>query len=334
MVMPGREYSGSNDYRYGFNGKENDNEVKGDGMQLDYGFRIYDPRLGRFLTVDPISSSFPWNSSYAFGENDVIRSIDLDGLEKIETNYYKKGKDGNLLLSKQASVEILNNVSTPEIHKLELTIGSTKLSNGKTFNIIQSYSLNSEVTLKGRNEAGDLKTAPSIRTLSDDDMGRVLAYSSVVFEKATEIRDWKDVVAWVMTTYKTTAARYESASGLLDFKNVVYDLLEIDKNSLLEINGVIYNANEAGNYLWGMALTFAGTYGDPSEAAEDVTWNSQGRHDEEYDQKAINAGEKFGRDLKSITPIDNSGDVKKAYKKNKENGQANKDYSSMKKAKK
>ncbi len=53
MQMPGRKLSGG--YRYGFNGKENDNEVKGTGAQYDYGFRIYDPRLGRFLSVDPLT---------------------------------------------------------------------------------------------------------------------------------------------------------------------------------------------------------------------------------------------------------------------------------------
>ena len=34
------------------------------------------------MSVDPLASSFPWNSTYAFAENDVIRNIDLDGLEK------------------------------------------------------------------------------------------------------------------------------------------------------------------------------------------------------------------------------------------------------------
>ena len=81
--MPGRKYSQLNsNYRYGFNGKENDNEVKGEGNQQDYGLRIYDPRLGRFLSVDPLSAEYPWNSTYAFAENDVIRSIDLEGAEK------------------------------------------------------------------------------------------------------------------------------------------------------------------------------------------------------------------------------------------------------------
>jgi hypothetical protein len=43
MMMPGRKFSAGSGYRYGFNGKENDNEVKGEGNQQDYGMRIYDP---------------------------------------------------------------------------------------------------------------------------------------------------------------------------------------------------------------------------------------------------------------------------------------------------
>ncbi|WP_343898886.1 RHS repeat-associated core domain-containing protein [Chitinophaga japonensis] len=80
MLQPGRHYSAGDKYRYGYNGKENDNEIKGEGNQQDYGMRIYDPRLGRFLSVDPLSAEYPWNSTYA--ENDVIRSIDVEGAEK------------------------------------------------------------------------------------------------------------------------------------------------------------------------------------------------------------------------------------------------------------
>jgi len=82
MMQPGRKFTNGSQYRYGFNGKENDNEVKGEGNQQDYGLRIYDPRLGRFLSTDPLGAEYPWNSSYAFAENDVIRSIDLEGAEK------------------------------------------------------------------------------------------------------------------------------------------------------------------------------------------------------------------------------------------------------------
>ena len=71
-------------YRFGFNGQEMDNEIKGEGNSIEFKFRIYDSRLGRFLSVDPLASEYPWNSTYAFAENDVIRCIDLEGAEKLE----------------------------------------------------------------------------------------------------------------------------------------------------------------------------------------------------------------------------------------------------------
>ncbi len=81
MTMPGRVFNGG-DYRYGFNGQEQDDEVKGNGNSLSFTFRFYDPRLGRFLSVDPVFAEYPWNSPYAFAENDVIRARDLEGAEK------------------------------------------------------------------------------------------------------------------------------------------------------------------------------------------------------------------------------------------------------------
>jgi RHS repeat-associated protein len=81
MMMPARRYEIGNSYRYGFNGKENDNEVKGDGDQQDYGMRIYDPRLGRFLSVDPLTNDYPSWSPYPFAMNRPVDGIDLDGEE-------------------------------------------------------------------------------------------------------------------------------------------------------------------------------------------------------------------------------------------------------------
>ncbi len=74
-AMPGR--SGGAGYRYGFNGKENDAET---GWQ-DYGMRMYNPRLARFFTVDPITASYPMLTPYQFASNRPIDGIDLDGLE-------------------------------------------------------------------------------------------------------------------------------------------------------------------------------------------------------------------------------------------------------------
>jgi uncharacterized protein RhaS with RHS repeats len=43
--------------------------------------RIYDGRLGRFLSVDPIAKKYPMLTPYQFASNTPIQAIDLDGLE-------------------------------------------------------------------------------------------------------------------------------------------------------------------------------------------------------------------------------------------------------------
>jgi len=78
--MPGR-HANTADYRYGFQGQEMDDEIKGEGNSLNYTFRMHDPRVGRFFAVDPLFKSYPWNSYYAFSENRVIDGIELEGLE-------------------------------------------------------------------------------------------------------------------------------------------------------------------------------------------------------------------------------------------------------------
>ena len=82
MDMPGRTYQ-SGDYRYGFNGKEQDTNGEWDDLtHYDYGFRIYNPGIGRFLSVDPLTKSYPYYTPYQFAGNKPIMAIDLDGLEE------------------------------------------------------------------------------------------------------------------------------------------------------------------------------------------------------------------------------------------------------------
>jgi RHS repeat-associated protein len=68
-------------YRFGFNGQEKVNEWAGVGNHLDFTFRGYDSRTGRFISLDPLQDLYPWNSPYAFAENRVIDGIDLEGKE-------------------------------------------------------------------------------------------------------------------------------------------------------------------------------------------------------------------------------------------------------------
>lgn len=67
-------------YLYSFNGAERDDEIKGAGNSLNFTFRIYNPRLGRWLSIDPLASVQPAWSPYHFGANNPIWNIDIDGL--------------------------------------------------------------------------------------------------------------------------------------------------------------------------------------------------------------------------------------------------------------
>jgi len=71
-------------YRYGFNGKEKDQSGEfGGNTTYDYGFRIYNPAVGRFLSVDPLTKKYPWYTPYQFAGNKPVWAIDLDGLEEM-----------------------------------------------------------------------------------------------------------------------------------------------------------------------------------------------------------------------------------------------------------
>jgi RHS repeat-associated protein len=69
------------DYRFGFNGQEKDNEIKGIGNSLNYKYRMEETRLGRFFAVDPLAKKYPWYSSYQFAGNTPIWAKELEGLE-------------------------------------------------------------------------------------------------------------------------------------------------------------------------------------------------------------------------------------------------------------
>ena len=80
MLVPNR-HGNSNNYRYGLQGQELDNEIKGEGNSLNYKYRMHDPRVGRFFAVDPLTKKYPFYSPYTFSGNSVIDATELEGQE-------------------------------------------------------------------------------------------------------------------------------------------------------------------------------------------------------------------------------------------------------------
>lgn len=87
--MPGREWNSTASVN-GFNGMRKDDEWQGAGNAYDFGARIYDPRLGRFISVDVLNSQFPSLSSYSYGKNNPIYYIDPDGNAPPKLGWFKR----------------------------------------------------------------------------------------------------------------------------------------------------------------------------------------------------------------------------------------------------
>ncbi|PKR79466.1 hypothetical protein CW751_14990, partial [Brumimicrobium salinarum] len=73
-------------YRYGFQGQEMDDEIKGEGNSVNYKYRMHDPRVGRFFAVDPLTKKYPHYTPYSFSGNKVIHAVELEGLEEAVLN--------------------------------------------------------------------------------------------------------------------------------------------------------------------------------------------------------------------------------------------------------
>ena len=78
------------EYRYFFNGQEDDNEVFGEMASFGYEFRQYDSRLGRWWSVDPKWNEYPGVSPSVFCNGSPIMLMDLKGEEAWEPD----GKGG------------------------------------------------------------------------------------------------------------------------------------------------------------------------------------------------------------------------------------------------
>jgi RHS repeat-associated protein len=137
--------------RYGFNGKEKDASVEWGSTTYDYGFRIYNPTIAKFLSVDPLTKSYPWYTPYQFAGNNPIQFIDLDGLEPACPEHGKK----NLLIVVQGwgqvnpndnETQVINAGSKHKHMKRDDDLGQIELNLTKKFNTLQAVTFASSAS--------------------------------------------------------------------------------------------------------------------------------------------------------------------------------------------
>lgn len=79
-------------YRFGFNGYEREDDIAGTSNVIDFGMRIYDSRLGRFFSTDPIV--YPFWSPYQYDGNSPVSQKDVKGMGRGDDVKGDKVKEG------------------------------------------------------------------------------------------------------------------------------------------------------------------------------------------------------------------------------------------------
>ena len=152
MSLVGRNYQ-SPDYRYGFNGKERDDEgLGGGGATYDYGFRIYNAQIGKFLSVDPLFKGYPYYTPYQFAGNMPVWAIDLDGLEEYIITYWRdfSTSQQHFTLTVNSDIKVKDPVFT--VHRVDKNGDDVKMTKAQNKqiagNIINAEGLKYKAVIK------------------------------------------------------------------------------------------------------------------------------------------------------------------------------------------
>jgi len=243
---------------YMYNGKEFQEELG----WYDYGFRYYDAALARFTTIDPLTEKNHSQSGFVYAANNPIKYIDYMGLDSIF--YNQAGEETHRVEAKGDHTYFMGHDD------------GNKTINGQTYYQGNSYD----------SFFGD-RTDRGLFTSVDDE---TLATKQDVLDETNDYIDGQNPELG-----QGEFLANSSEGGTYDFKNQVLDPAQANEETAMRTaymhNGVLYNRNEAGNLMWGVASSRVGmTYGGVWFAAQGYTLVTEFSGDEMGESNAIHLG--------------------------------------------
>ena len=345
-------------YRRGFNGMEKDDEVKGAGNSYDYGARMYDARVGRWMSVDNIVKLDL--SSYQYARLNPIIYIDGDGNDEhifwntyqyyINNGQFFTWNDGNKDWKIPKADEIIKDgkkyntyflavpsYRSPSEYKASFSIRPNSPSSISSEKAIEELKRNLEAEVKGEAEGSlyqinwhvsesisretkekQIEVVASVSYFNKVQMNSPMTisggdnckgYSSIsdcpisTNDVKKSVASWADVnnlppsyslnLGVHYLRYKqgdcvqNIICAFKEASqenGEFDFKQ------QLKSSTLYNKNGVLYNRNEMGNYLWGLAGKTAGfSLSELEKGGDDYKGKAK---DEPWEKRAYKKGYK------------------------------------------
>ncbi len=231
MEMPGMQYADNQAYRYGYNGKEKENELN--EQNYDFGARIYDSRIGKWLSTDPLEKKFISNSPYHFCLNNPIIYIDPDGKDVILKDSKGKivatiTKAGTIIAKGREKAEILTRYNEAKKYLAEVGDNTLKeLEDHKSELIIQHY------------------TYP----VTKDNFTKSGVQSGVDYDKVTSFED-ANKNGKFEAGEKVLAAKYFNKSGIGIIKwNFAQGLIDGNSNRHSPALVLLHEAKHAKHYV-------------------------------------------------------------------------------------
>lgn len=272
---------GISSYRFLFNGKERVDEVYGDANAYDSGARIYDPRIVRWMSVDPMARERSWLTPYNFVQNNPLSRVDPTGM-----------LDDDITLNAKGEVEKIVRNGKPNRFFDE---------NGKELFFNDPKESDAPMMTKRFNE-GDKVYEPLSRKETQkalDDAGSVIDFGALDLPITHPFR--------IIFSYKYAKASYVNydfaysfIQGRLGISQKVMGDIYFGKENKGYVDGVpfvrfegsniLYNVPDAGNFMWGKKA--ADNYVSKQHAldAAELNENLKFGTDSEADQRAISNG--------------------------------------------